>query len=592
MSERKRRRFRLTVFSALPVLLVVAAIVPVFLLASAPAGAINASDWSKVRTYIDSYISSQFQPEDDGEAGFVLDAAAVHQRIDSNNDIDTLGTAGVLGEGDDAAGVPVLVDVLASTPNVIPGTSARCIWNGTTGLGCLETSQINTIKNRVNAHEAAGFSTDVVAYCATGHTESPTTGGFGYVAQAGGLGAGITPNVYAFKWGRNGWANTSKTYANAFQLIAPGSPSITSYATNPNANCSSSVSDAELVRCTALWMVSPSGGNIGSGVNPPLSNYQVIDIRAGNVSLTVNGGILPSLHVPIQTAFNSGLQLLPPDPGAVGGTEKLLFVNRTQHTAGIVAGGARMLGYPATFLQWGLPNYNNALDEKWVSSGHAYPVQTATANNLTSGVDLTAPTVSGISADLIGFDSASITRATASEPATMKVEYGIAPGVYTQVVNDKVLNQNNKSVNLTGLSAATTYYYRVTSYDGQANGSASSEQYFITGCPTGRPDLRLASPGSFWASYADYTARKLSVTWTVNNTGELPADNVELTGSTSTYAPIITLTAMPAQIGFIGAGGSGSVVVQFLLPTAGGVGFHVANTATAMDLAGNVYVYP
>lgn len=592
MSERKQRRFRLAVFSVVPVLLVVAAIVPVFLMASSPAGAINASDWFKVRTYIDSFIASQFQPADDGEAGFVVDAATVHQRIDSNNDIDGVGVAGVLGEGDDAATAPVLVDVLASTANVIPGTSARCIWNGTTGLGCLEANQVNTIKNRVNAHEAAGFRTDVVAYCATGHTESPTAGGFGFVSRAGGLGDGVTPKVLAFKWGRNGWVNTSKTYANVYQLVAPGTPAINSYATNPGANCNSAVSDAELVRCTALWMVNPSGGNIGNGVNPPLSNYQVIDIRAGDVSLTVNGGILPSLHVPIQTVFNGGLQSLPPDPGVTGGTEKLLFVNRTQHTAGMVAGGARMLGYPATFLQWGLPNFNNSLDEKWVSSGHAYPVQSATANNLTSGVDLIAPTVEGISAALSGSDSTVITRASASEPATMKVEYGTAPGVYTAEVNDTILNQFNKSVTLSGLGFATTYYYRVTSYDGQANGSVSAEQSFITGCPAGKPDLKLAAPGSFWASYADYLARKLSVTWTVDNIGLTPALDVALTSSTSTYAPIVTLTAMPAAIGSISAGGSGSVVVQFLLPTAGGVGFHVVNAAAAMDLAGNTYVYP
>ncbi|MEK6537195.1 MAG: fibronectin type III domain-containing protein, partial [Actinomycetota bacterium] len=438
------------------------------------AGAVTATEQTKILGYVNSYITGQYVAAGQGEAGFVMDAAAVKLRIDSNNNIGALGTAGVLGEGDNAATAPVLVDVLVSTANVIPGTSARCLWSSTTGNGCLEAAQVTTIKNRVNAHEAAGFSTDVVAYCATGHTEAPVTGGLGFIAQTGGLGGSTTPKVYAFKWGRNGWQNTAKTYANANTL---GSPTATSTygASTPITTCAGSTPDSELVRCAAQWAITT--GAVGNGVATwATTSGQAIDLRTGTLTGTaiVNATAgSNTVQVAVNSVFNTGLTNINP-----AATPKKLFVSSTQHVAGIVAEGAEMLGYDSAFLQWGMPNYNSTLNEKWVSSGVVYPVVTATASNLTSGIDVTAPTVSSVSAGSITTSSAVITR-VAGEPATMKVQYGTSPGVYTNTVNNTVLNAS-KTVSLTGLSGGTTYYYKVTSYDGQANSTASTEQSFAT----------------------------------------------------------------------------------------------------------------
>jgi hypothetical protein len=89
---------------------------------------------------------------------------------------------------------------------------------------------------------------------------------------------------------------------------------------------------------------------------------------------------------------------------------------------------------------------------------------------------------------------------------------------------------------------------------------------------------------------ADYTAKKLSVTWTVKNNGTGIAKNVLITSSTPTYAPISSIPGW-AGIGDIAAGGTGSTVIQYQMTTIGS-GFRVVNVATAQDCSGASYTYP
>ena len=179
--------------------------------ANSQAGATSATDLAKVKTYAASYISNQYAADSVyGESGFVIDRDTLRTRIDSNGDMNLSTGANALGEGDDAANSPVLVDNLTQT-GVIPGTAVQCTWNSGAGTtNCYENSKLDAIKTRVDAHAAAGFSTDIIDYCLSGHTEAPTTGGFGIIAQTGRLSStGAIPKVYAFKWGRNGWVGTA-----------------------------------------------------------------------------------------------------------------------------------------------------------------------------------------------------------------------------------------------------------------------------------------------------------------------------------------------------------------------------------------------
>lgn len=565
------KRFRLLKFAGLPVILAAwVVMLPAFFISGDEAAALDPSEWQSVRSYIDGYITAQFQLADEGEAGYLLDASTLKARIDSNND-------GVyLGEGDDVHDAPVLVDVLSNQPVIIPATAQRCFWNST----CLGLPVVSAIKTEVDAHEAAGFSTDVAVYCATGHTESPVTGGYGAIAQAGGLGGSTPPRVLALKWGRAGWNTGSKSYLNIYPPVTPvpGVPYLT-YPTNPN--CPGVTPDSELVRCTAEWALAPLGGNAGSGVSTPLSSMQVIDIRSGNVQQTANGGYLPSLHIPIETLFNTGLQFVNP-----ASPPKKLFVGRTQHVAGMAAMGAEMLGYDSTFLKYGLADYNNLYGE-WFTGGAGYPLIAPPQP------DVSGPVQSNVTVSNFTDTAVDISRDT-DEPATMKVEIGTAPGIYTNVTNDTVLNRN-KTIPITGLVGGNTYYYRVTSYDGMANASAPVEG--IIGIPIidpcDRPDIVPVDPAGFWASYADFLARELSVSLRIENRGIFDAVDVQITGDSSSGG-VMLVSQTPVAVGNIAPGSGAPLVLRYHLPAGAGTGFEFVThlTGSASNWCGAIYTYP
>jgi hypothetical protein len=174
----------------------------------------------------------------------------------------------------------------------------------------------------------------------------------------------------------------------------------------------------------------------------------------------------------------------------------------------------------------------------------------------------------------------------------MKVEYGTTSGVYTNTVNNTVLNAN-KTVGLSGLSASTTYYVRATTYDGNANGTVSTEFSFTTAappCTPGKPGLSVSLGSVFWASYADYTARELSVNYTINNTGATDAYAVQITGATSSWGVTLS-TAVPVSLGNIAAAGSAGTTLKHHVPP-GVTKFRTTISAAASDACGTGYTYP
>ncbi len=549
------------------------------------ASALSSSEWAAVAGAIDSYINAQYSPADDGEAGFLLDGGpwtgtgtTLKDRIDSNND------GVILGEGDDAANAPVLVDVYSPFSTFIPGTNYRLSGSWRTGANNINAP---AVKAKVQAHRDAGFSDTIVTYCVTGHTESPNAMAYGAMAHAGYFGS-PTPTVVDLKWGRLGWGGSAGN---------PGYTNAKNYTTSPaaaTANPLASLSGcsdpdpAEVVRCAA------DTGMAGVGITAPWAassdpQYQVVDLRSSFVNTMADqtSGNPYAIQDPLLTLFDAtggtynNLAMLDSSGG-----KTIVFVNRTQHTEGMAAQGARMLGYQANFLRWGLPAWNGgsppAWPEKFVLSARGYDYAMASGT-----VDTTAPTISGITASPCC--SGATISWTTDEPATSKVEWSTTSGGPYTTVNDTVLHTNH-SVTLSGLPDGSTIYYRVSSYDGVANGTTSAEGSFTT--PTnGKPSPLMLSHSAYWASYADYTSGLLSVDYTVTNNGNDTAYNVKLTGS-STNNGVTLSSGLPATIGNLGGGGgAGSATVVYSVPT--GVGSFTANiTGSAEDGCGHVYTYP
>lgn len=93
-------------------------------------------------------------------------------------------------------------------------------------------------------------------------------------------------------------------------------------------------------------------------------------------------------------------------------------------------------------------------------------------------VDTTPPVISSVSSSEVAASSATITWTT-DEPSTSQVEYGTttAYGSVTALDPDLVTSH---STNLLGLTAATTYHYRVVSADEAANTARSGDRTFQT----------------------------------------------------------------------------------------------------------------
>ena len=92
--------------------------------------------------------------------------------------------------------------------------------------------------------------------------------------------------------------------------------------------------------------------------------------------------------------------------------------------------------------------------------------------------DTTPPIITNVTATNITNNSAAITWNT-DEVADSLVNYGKASGSYTES-EERPLFVVNHTIELTGLSSGTTYYYVVTSTDRSGNRNESSEYYFTT----------------------------------------------------------------------------------------------------------------
>jgi hypothetical protein len=89
-----------------------------------------------------------------------------------------------------------------------------------------------------------------------------------------------------------------------------------------------------------------------------------------------------------------------------------------------------------------------------------------------STADVTPPVISSIVASPAGDGlSASVTW-TSDEPATSRVDFGTSPLALTSNASDASLVTSH-TLTLSGLATATTYYYRVTSVDGNGNSATS-----------------------------------------------------------------------------------------------------------------------
>jgi hypothetical protein len=167
----------------------------------------------------------------------------------------------------------------------------------------------------------------------------------------------------------------------------------------------------------------------------------------------------------------------------------------SQGEASIVEG----TGYQSSYTRWGDysaitidPSDDETFwytTEYYVSSGTNWQTRIGSFK-IASTPDTTPPVISNVAAGSITDTSATITWDT-DEPATSLVEYGTTTsyGSTSSVAG----YTTSHSVPLTGLTANTTYHYRVVSEDSSTNSSQSGDNTFTTNTTPTTPEMYVNS---------------------------------------------------------------------------------------------------
>ncbi len=145
--------------------------------------------------------------------------------------------------------------------------------------------------------------------------------------------------------------------------------------------------------------------------------------------------------------------------------------------------------------------------------------------------DTTAPVISGVVASSTGTTSSVITWST-NEASTSVVDYGLTTGYGSSATNATLVGSH--SISLTGLTASTTYHFRVRSADAAGNSTSSTDATFSTSAQpdTTPPVLSAISAGSVTSSGA-------TITWTTNEAATTQVDF----GTTTSYGSSTTLNS-------------------------------------------------
>ncbi len=175
-------------------------------------------------------------------------------------------------------------------------------------------------------------------------------------------------------------------------------------------------------------------------------------------------------------------------------------------------------------------NYTYSLNPTTLSTGsHSlYAIAyDSSGNTTTSGTisftvpntDTTPPTISAVTSGSIAQTSATITWTT-NEAADSQVAYGTSSS-YGSATTLNTAMQTSHSVSLSGLTAGTTYHFKVTSKDASGNSASSADTTFTTQAPasdTTKPTVSVTAPSN-----------NASVSGTVSIT-VTAADNVGVAG--------------------------------------------------------------
>jgi len=169
-------------------------------------------------------------------------------------------------------------------------------------------------------------------------------------------------------------------------------------------------------------------------------------------------------------------------------------------------------------------------DRQFASTEHANPNERPKLIvHFTTEADTTAPQISSISAGTPTDTTATITWTT-NESADSQVEYGLTASYGSSTTLDGT-NVTSHSQQITGLTAGTTYHYKVKSTDPFDNASESSDQTFAT------VSADTTDPIISDIAESNLTDVAVTITWTTDEDADSQIDY----GTTDSYGSSTTL---------------------------------------------------
>jgi len=226
-----------------------------------------------------------------------------------------------------------------------------------------------------------------------------------------------------------------------------------------------------------------------------------------------------------------------------------------QSSVGTVATTTGSLANDSTIYNGG-GNYANGYVAKWIdvdpatttiiiaAKGVAFGAATANSPYMNAikfaeqsdfVADVAAPVITSI-ASTTGTSTAHITWNT-NEAASSSIQYGLTTS-YGTVASSSAATSH--VVDLTGLTASTTYYYRVVARDASGNTSTSSDQTFVTAASL-VTDTTAPVISAIASSTASSTAH---ITWMTN---EIASSSIRY-GLTTSYGTVATSTATSSHV--------------------------------------------
>ncbi|MHB1391225.1 MAG: hypothetical protein ACYCXF_08375 [Thermoleophilia bacterium] len=140
----------------------------------------------------------------------------------------------------------------------------------------------------------------------------------------------------------------------------------------------------------------------------------------------------------------------------------------------------------------------------------------------------------------------------------------------------------------TGLDAGATYHFALQARDETLQ---SSELSNVASATTTIPSLTWSKQRVYWASWADYTNRHLSIDYKMGNTGTGSALSATVQTSLCNPDTVYAVTQLPSVGGDINPDSNKTVTLKYYVPT--NVGSFITTTyVTCSDDAGRTYWFP